>query len=61
MTHTIQPRSVAVLNETGKDLNIQKPETEDNRNLLLAVIDSLNNLNEKINRLSYLVQKNQNT
>ncbi|MDR2921985.1 MAG: hypothetical protein LBU85_01430 [Treponema sp.] len=54
---TIQPRSWALLNEPGKDLTINKPETEDNRELFLQVFDSMNNLYEKLSRLVYVVQK----
>jgi hypothetical protein len=57
MPQTIQPRSWALLNETGKDLTINKPETDDNRILLLQLFDSLNNLYEKLNRLNYEIQK----
>jgi len=57
MTKTTQPCSWAVLDNAGKDLTIKKPETEDNRSLLLAVFDSLNNLSEKINRLNYLIKR----
>jgi len=57
MTQTTQPCSWAVLNKTGKNPNINKPEMDDNGKLLLSVFDSLNNLCEKINRLNYLVQR----
>ena len=57
MTQTIQLRSCATLNETGKGLNINKLEIEDNRSLFLSVFDSLNNLYEKLNRLNYMIQK----
>ena len=57
MTQTIQPRSLATLNNAGKDLTIHKPETEDNMSLLLSVLDNLNNLYEKLNRLNYVLQR----
>jgi hypothetical protein len=57
MTQTVQPRSWAYLSETGKDLNINKPETEDNMSLLLSVFDSLNTLCEKLSRLAYVLQR----
>jgi hypothetical protein len=57
MTQTVQPRSWACLRETGNDLTINKPEAEDNVSLLLSVFDSLNDLNEKLNRLSYVLQR----
>ena len=58
MTKTVQFRSGVTLCKTGKDLTIQEPETEDNRDLLLAVFDSLNNLYEKLNKLNYVLQRN---
>jgi len=57
MTRTIQPCSWAVLNEAGKDLAIKKSKRDDNDRLLLAVYDSLNELYEKLSRLSYLMGK----
>jgi hypothetical protein len=57
MTQTIQSRSCVSLKEADKDLNKNKLETEDNRILLLSVFDSLNNLNEKLIRLNYLIQR----
>ncbi|MDR2923302.1 MAG: hypothetical protein LBU85_08180 [Treponema sp.] len=57
MTQTTQPRSWAVLSEARKDLTIKKPETEDNRSLLLSVFDSLNTLHEKLSRLDYVIQR----
>jgi len=57
MTKTIQFRSHVTLCETNKVLTIQKPETEDNRALLLAVFDSLNNLYEKLNKLNFALQR----
>ena len=57
MTQTIQFRSWAILNEAGKDLTIQKPETEDIRSLLLSVLDCLNKLCENLNRLNYVLQR----
>ena len=57
MTKTTQPRSWAVISNTGRDLNIKKPEAEDNLSLMLSVYDSLNNLYEKLNRLAYLLKR----
>jgi hypothetical protein len=57
MTQTVQPRSFAYLSEAEKDLNINKPEAEDNMSLLLSVFDSLNTLCEELSRLDYLVQR----
>jgi len=57
MSRTIQSRSWALLNNAGEDLNKIKPETENNKTLLLSVFDSLNNLKEKLNRLDYLMKR----
>ena len=57
MTQTAQPRSWVTLNETGKDLSVQKPEEEDNWSLLLSVFDNLNNLCEKLSKLEYLLAR----
>ena len=57
MTQTTQPRSWATLSEAGKDLTIGKPQTEDNRSLMLSVFDSLNELCEKLSRLEYLLKR----
>jgi len=57
MTQTIQSRSCVSLREADKNLNKNKPETEDYKSLLLHIFDSLNNLYEKLNRLDYLIQK----
>jgi len=56
-TQTAQPCSWAVLNEGGKDLNGNEPETEDNRELLLSIFDGLNNLYEKLSRLCYILER----
>ena len=57
MTQTTQPRSWALLNNAGKDLNISKPETEDNKSLLLSIFDSLNELCEKLSKLEYVLTR----
>jgi hypothetical protein len=57
MTQTIQSRSCVSLREADKDFKKNIPETEDNRTLLLSVFDSLNNLNEIIIKLDYLIQR----
>ena len=51
MTHTIQPRSLPMSGETGKDLTRNEGQTEDGNNLLLPVLDSLNKLSMALNRL----------
>jgi len=57
MSKTIQFRSWATLSEPGENLNENKSEPEDNRKLLLAVFDNLNELYEKLNRLNYIIEK----
>jgi len=57
ITKTTQPRSWILFSEAKKNLKTSKPETEDNMRLLLSVFDSLNNLNEKLSRLNYLLQR----
>jgi len=57
MSRTIQPRSWASLSSDGEDLNANKSEAEDNKILLLSVLDSLNSLYEKVNRLDYLLKR----
>jgi hypothetical protein len=57
MTQTVQSRSCGYLNEAEKDVNINKPETEDNITLLFSLLDNLNTLCEKLNRLDYLVKR----
>ena len=57
MTQTIQSCSKAILNKTGKNLNTDKPEKEDNMSHLLSIFDGLNNLYEKLNRLNYLIER----
>jgi hypothetical protein len=68
MTKTIQPCSWASLKkETEKDLTIKKriekdsnagnPETEDNMTLLFSVLDGLNTLHEKLNKLDRCMKR----
>jgi len=57
MSKTIQPRSWATLSEPGETPNESKSEPEDNRKLLLAVYDNLNELYEKLSRLNYVIEK----
>ena len=56
MTRTIQPYS-CVMCETVKNPAKNAPEIQDNRSLFLALFDSLNKLNERINRLIYLMER----
>jgi hypothetical protein len=59
MSRTEQPRSWATLSNAGEDLNKNKPEPEieDNRTIVLSLIDSLNNLCEKLTRLDYVIKR----
>ena len=57
MTQTTQPCSWAVINRKSKGSANNNPGTEDNRELLLSLFDSLNNLYEKLNRLHYAIQR----
>jgi len=57
MTKTIQERSCALFDEAGKEPVIDKTRTEDNRTLFLSVLDSLNNLYEKLSILNYVVDR----
>jgi hypothetical protein len=54
---TIQPCSWVLLNKSKDNLNIKKPETEDNMSLMLEIFDSLNTLKEKLNRLDYVIKR----
>jgi hypothetical protein len=53
MTQTIQPASWATLSEAKKILT----QTEDNRNLMLSVFDSLTKLSETVNKLNSVIQR----
>jgi len=59
MSRTIQLRSWATLYEPGdnQNENENEAEPEDNRKLLLAVYDNLNELYEKLIRLNYVIEK----
>jgi hypothetical protein len=57
MTQTVQSRSCAYLDETRRNLNINKPEAENYINLLLSLFDSLNTLCEELSRLDYLIRR----
>ena len=54
MTQTTQSSSLATLN-TEEDLAKNEPEKEDNAKLLLTIYDNLNELYEKLNRLSNII------
>ena len=57
MSRTIQLRSWATLSEPEDAPNENESEPEDNRKLLLAVYDNLNELYEKLIRLNYVIEK----
>jgi len=57
MSRTIQPRSWASLSNAGENLNEKKPETENNKTLLISLFDNLNTLKEKLNKLDYLLKR----
>jgi hypothetical protein len=57
MTRTTQSGSLVSLNDPGKDLTKKKPESEDNVDLLLSVLDDMNKLYETIKRLDYLLER----
>ena len=57
MTQTAQFRTLAVINEPGKNPAKNNPETEDNMKLLLTVYDNLNELYERLNRLGNIIEK----
>ena len=55
MTQTIQFRSRALIHNTHHIIN--KPDTEDNKSLLLSILHNLNNLYEKLNRLNNVIRQ----
>jgi len=57
MSRTEQPRSWATLSNAGEDLNKNKPEIESNKTIVLSLIDSLNNLYEKLIRLDNVMKR----
>jgi len=57
MTKTVQIHSSISLNEAGKNLIKDKPETENNMSLMLSFCDNINRLCENLNKLSYVIQK----
>jgi hypothetical protein len=58
MKQTIQALSLRTeTNVKDNNLSIQKPEAQDNMSLMLSILDKLNNLYDKLNRLNYLIQR----
>jgi len=57
MTKTEQALSSVNINKQGDDIGINNSETEDNRSLLLSVLDSLNNLYDVLNKLDFAVRR----
>jgi phage terminase large subunit-like protein len=56
-TTTSQHCSWVVLNDTDKYITKAENDIEDDKRLLLAVADSMNNLCEKLSRLEYLLNR----
>jgi hypothetical protein len=57
MTQTAQSRFWAYINKAGKDITADKPETDDNINLFISVIDSLNKLYGVLSRLNFIIDR----
>ena len=57
MTQTAQPRSLAQLNDEGKELPVKKPEEDEKAELLLTLCDSLNDLYDKLCKLNQVIEK----
>jgi len=56
-TQTAQFCSFTKLNGIENGLVINKPEKENNTNLLLTICDSLNELYNKLGKLDYLMER----
>jgi hypothetical protein len=54
MTQTAQSCSLAAINKAEENLTKNKSEKEDNVRLLLTIYDDLNELNDKLNKLSVI-------
>jgi len=57
MSKTIQPCSWGTLSKEEKDTEKNEPQTEDNRSILLSIIDNLNKLSETINKLDNVLER----
>jgi len=57
MSKTIQPCSWATLGKEEKEPEKNKPQTEDNRTILLSIIDNLNKLSETVNKLDNVLER----
>ena len=57
MTNTVQPRSLPMSVETGKDLAKIINVTEDDICLLLSMCDSLNNLSNALTKMDNVQNK----
>ena len=57
MTHTVQPRTLALSDETTKDLTVGKYGTEDDVGYLLSLCDNLKNLSKTLEKMDD-IQKN---
>jgi 6-phosphogluconate dehydrogenase len=56
MTQTIQPCSLTILNDTGRNLDKDIQEIVRNLKQLFTLLDNLNNLYEKFNKLNDKIQ-----
>jgi hypothetical protein len=57
ITKTAQHRSLTTLNEAEKNLTINKPKTNDEEKIMLALCDSLNGLYDNLSMLSNAMEK----
>ena len=57
LTHTIQSRPCGSSNKPETDLSVHEGETEENMDLLLQMLDNLDNIYEKLNRLGHLLER----
>ena len=57
MTVTVQPRSLALLDEIDKNITTDKSEADDNNSLLLPLLDSLNKFYKALIRLDNAITR----
>jgi hypothetical protein len=57
ITKTTQPRSSTTLTEAEKNLTINKPEINDEKDIMLALCDSLNGLYDNLSKLSNAMEQ----
>jgi len=56
-TQTAQTRSLAILNQEKNEQAVKMSKTENNARLLLAVYENLNELYDKLSRLSKILEE----